>query len=89
MIAEKVGTDQDRVSKPSDNAAKLRAVTLAIARTPVKFREGRVIEMYRRMAICVLDNTKGANDLTDTWSKAYDEMIQRDAHETEAAKRYR
>lgn len=75
--------------RPSENLEKVRAVTLAIARTPIKFREGRVIEMYRRMAVSVLDNTKGANEIDDTWAEAYDEMIERDAGEADQARRQR
>lgn len=61
--------------RASDNPDKLRAVTLALARTPVKFGDRGVIEMYRRMAIAVLDGTKGANDLEDNWSKDYDRLL--------------
>lgn len=51
---------------------QLRRVTLCIARTPVMFDEGKVIQMYRRMAENVLKNSKTAGDIEDVWSKDYD-----------------
>lgn len=86
MTAPKSGTAETREPRPSENLEKLRAVTLAIARTPVKFREGCVMEMYRRMATNALDNTKGANEVTDTWSKAYDKMLERFAAEEQTTR---
>jgi hypothetical protein len=65
----------EKPTKASDNPEKLRAVTLALARTPVKFGDRGVIEMYLRMAVNALDQTKGANEIKDTWSKAYDELL--------------
>lgn len=52
----------------------VRRVTLSIARTKIEFREGRVIELYRRMALNALNNSKTAGDISDSWSQEYDRM---------------
>jgi len=79
----------DEEKKPSDNAAKVRAVTLAIARTPVMFGAHGPIEMFRNMAIHVLDNTKGANDVEDELSKEYDGFLKQLAEEEKKRKGWR
>jgi thiazole synthase ThiGH ThiG subunit len=75
--------------KASDNPDKLRAVTLAIARTKIVFGDRGVIELYRRMAISVLDNTRGANEIEDVHSKEYDELLGKIAKAEKETRRYR
>lgn len=52
--------------------AQIRATTLAIARTKVMFGEGKVIQMYRRMALNVLHNASSAGQIDDAWARDYD-----------------
>jgi hypothetical protein len=78
-----------KAERASDNPEKLRAVTLAIARTKIMFGERGVIDLYRRMAINVLDETKMANEIKDAWSQDYDELIEKIDKAAKEARRYR
>ncbi len=56
------------------NPKDVRRVCLAIARTKIMFGEGRVIELYRRMAENAIRDSKTAGDIEDSWSQEYDRM---------------
>jgi hypothetical protein len=56
---------------------QIRRVTLALARTKVEWGEFGAMDMFRRMAINVIDSANTRAEIDDGHAKAYDLMIER------------
>ena len=53
---------------------QIRRVTLCIARARVAWGYRGPIELFRAQAINILENSKTAGDISDSWSQEYDRM---------------